>query len=161
MTYEQQINCSYVQPYFFCPSIISYVFCFFTYKIVFSLFILRNLQILISLVKNKPCKISSISFFEFLISSQSYAFICKSTYIICQNTLCVNIQIYFFTCKFVKLYGFTCQKCQIVQIFAIDFAILSILFLLVFLAIFAFLVFLDVTFMVCKFSVIFQLFFIF
>lgn len=28
---------------FFYPSIISYVFCFFTYKIVFSLFILRNL----------------------------------------------------------------------------------------------------------------------
>lgn len=67
----------------------------------------------------------------------------------------------FSNCKFVKLYGFICQKCQIVQIFAIDFANLSILSNLVFLAIFAFLVFLDVTFMLCKFSVIFQLFFIF
>lgn len=67
----------------------------------------------------------------------------------------------FSNCKFVKLYGFTSQKCQIVQIFAIDFANLSILFHLVFLAIFAFLVFLDVTFMLCKFSAISQLFFIF
>ena len=67
----------------------------------------------------------------------------------------------FSNCKFVKLYGFVCQKCQIVQIFAIDFANLSILSNLIFLAIFAFLVFLYVTFMLCKFSVIFQLFFIF
>lgn len=67
----------------------------------------------------------------------------------------------FSNCKFVKLYGFVCQKCQIVQIFAIDFANLSILSNLVFLAIFAFLVFFDVTFMLCKFSVILQLFFIF
>lgn len=62
----------------------------------------------------------------------------------------------FSNCKFVKLYGFICQKCQIVQIFAIDFANLSILSHLVFLAIFAFLVFFDVTFMLCKFSVILQ-----
>lgn len=67
----------------------------------------------------------------------------------------------FSNCKFVKLYGFVCQKCQIVQIFAIDFANLSVLSHLVFSAIFAFLVFLYVTFMLCKFSVISQLFFIF
>lgn len=38
----------------------------------------------------------------------------------------------FSNCKFVKLYGFICQKCQIVQIFAIDFANLSILSHLIF-----------------------------
>lgn len=38
----------------------------------------------------------------------------------------------FSNCKFVKLYGFVCQKCQIVQIFAIDFANLSVLSHLVF-----------------------------